>query len=354
MPLENLSKAIETCNPDRLFVLTDENTQRLCLPLLADVKAHVISIKPDDSHKNLETVANVWRKLQQGGATRHSCLINLGGGMVTDLGGFAASTFKRGIAFINIPTTLLSMVDAAFGGKTGINFEGLKNEIGVFRKAESVIVDTRFLKTLDIENLLSGYAEMLKHALLSDNNMLMRHLSFSLDDVVSGKSDAFDELQQLVEMSIDVKERIVEADPNEKDIRKALNLGHTFGHAIESFFMKHSSSPTPHPSSLIPHPLLHGYAVAFGMVCELYLSVVRLGFPTDIMRQVVTYIKENYGTIGIECKHYDELISLMKHDKKNVSDNINCTLLASVGDIRIDQVLTEDEIKEAFDFLREG
>ena len=305
-------------------------------------EAQVICIPADDSHKTIETAASVWDALQKGGATRHSCMINLGGGMVTDLGGFAASTFKRGMHFINIPTTLLSMVDAAFGGKTGVNFGGLKNEIGVFRKANDVIVDTRFLKTLDQKNLLSGYAEMLKHALLSDIATWSEHVCFSPEDILQS-ADALSQLQKLVEKSIEVKDGIVKKDPLEQGLRKALNLGHTFGHAIESFSLNHDQQP-----------MLHGYAVAFGLICELYLSATLLHFPTDRLRQTTAYINEHYGTVGITCKHYDELISYMLHDKKNRSGKILCTLLADIGDIRIDQELKEENIKEAFDFLREG
>ena len=178
-----INQTIADCPHDRLFVLTDETTSRLCLPLIAEFESMTgtcpIVIPATDQHKDLESLAHVWDELQQHGATRHSLMVNLGGGMVTDLGGFAASTFKRGLHFINIPTTLLSMVDASVGGKTGINFGGLKNEIGVFRNADSVILDTTFLQTLDEENLLSGYAEMLKHALISDEKMWAEHILYS-------------------------------------------------------------------------------------------------------------------------------------------------------------------------------
>ena len=271
----------------------------------------------------------------EGGASRHSCMINLGGGMVTDLGGFAAATFKRGINFINIPTTLLSMVDASVGGKTGINFGGLKNEIGVFCDSKFVILDTEFLRTLDAENICSGYAEMLKHGLISDEKMWAELVGFDL---------AHPDLQQLQRMvgdSVAVKERIVEQDPHEHGIRKALNLGHTFGHAFESWALKRK-------------PVLHGYAVAFGLIPELYLSVMKTGFPTEKMRQTVNFIKEYYGSLPITCDDYDELIELMRHDKKNQDGIINFTLLGGIGDIRINQSATIDEIKEAFDFFREG
>lgn len=336
-----LQQEIVCCNHDRLFVLTDENTQKYCWPLLAGYRifssAEVITIPASDSNKTLESVGHVWSELQRRGATRHSLLINLGGGMVTDLGGFAASTFKRGIAFINIPTTLLAMVDASVGGKTGFNFGGLKNEIGVFRNANSVIICTAFLQTMDQGNLYSGYAEMLKHALLSNINMWAAHLDFEPDTT----AQALLQLQDMVADSIKVKEKIVEEDPTEKGIRKALNLGHTIGHAFESLALKHE-------------PVLHGYAVAWGMVCELYLSTIKTGFPIARMRQTVRYIFEHYGRMPITCDDYPELLELMQHDKKNVAGKINFTLLSDVGGILINQTATQNEIEEALDFYREG
>lgn len=255
--------------------------------------------------------------------------------MVTDLGGFAASTFKRGIDFINIPTTLLAMVDASVGGKTGINFNGLKNEIGVFNDSKFVILDTKFLKTLDEKNINSGYAEMLKHGLISQETMWAELVSFDL------QHPNLEQLQRMVADSVQVKERIVKEDPKEHGIRKALNLGHTFGHAFESWALKRT-------------PVLHGYAVAYGLIPELYLSVTKTGFPQDKMRQTFQFIRENYGTLGITCDDYPELIELMHHDKKNTAGTINFTLLGGIGDIKINQTATEEEIKEALDFFREG
>ncbi len=338
--LENeLVSALSECEHDKLFVLTDTTTQEQCLPVLKKFycmkKAEAIVIPATDSHKDIESLMTVWRKLQEGGASRHSCLINLGGGMVTDLGGFAASTFKRGINFINIPTTLLAMVDASVGGKTGINFGGLKNEIGVFNDSKFVILDTEFLKTLDAENICSGYAEMLKHGLISTEAMWEELVDFDLD-----KPDLV-QLGRMVGDSVAVKEHIVAEDPHEMGIRKALNLGHTFGHAFESWALRRK-------------PILHGYAVAFGLIPELYLSAVKMGFPTEKMRQTVQYIKEYYGSLDITCDDYDELIELMRHDKKNQNGIINFTMLGGIGDIRINQTATIDEIKEALDFFREG
>ena len=339
--LENsVASAVGECERDRTFILVDETTERLCLPLVAGFDcvrdAQVITIGATDQNKTLDSLSHVWTELQRGGATRHSLMINLGGGMVTDLGGFAASTFKRGLNYINIPTTLLAMVDASVGGKTGINFGGLKNEIGVFSCAKSVILDTTFLKTMDHENICSGYAEMLKHGLIANEDMLAELLNFDLDVI------DYYQLSRMLADSVQVKERIVDEDPTEQGIRKALNLGHTIGHAFESFAMKSMK------------PVLHGYAVAYGLVCELYLSCVKTGFPVDRMRQVVRFINENYGKLPVTCDDYPTLLELMTHDKKNVGDTINFTLLGGVGDIRINQTATKEEICEALDFYREG
>ncbi|MBR6715189.1 MAG: 3-dehydroquinate synthase [Prevotella sp.] len=344
---ENLQKdiaiAISECEHDKVFVLVDETTEKTCWPLinrfLSLRNAQLIVIGSTDVHKNLETLSSVWKSLGEGGATRHSCLINLGGGMVTDLGGFAAATFKRGIDFINIPTTLLAMVDASVGGKTGINFNGLKNEIGAFRDAHCVILNTTFLKTLDADNIRSGYAEMLKHGLISTERMWAELVSFPLAELPNPQY--LSQLQRMVADSVKVKEHVVNVDPRENGIRKALNFGHTFGHAFESWALKHN-------------PILHGYAVAFGMVCELYLSAIKTNFPSDKMRQTVAFIKENYGTLNITCDDYEELIELMTHDKKNKAGVINFTLLGGIGDVKINQTATEEEMKEALDFLREG
>lgn len=337
---KELEKALAECEHDKVFILTDTTTRKLCLqkivtfPCLSD--ANVITIEPSDTHKDLHSLAHVWTALGSGGATRHSCLINLGGGMVTDLGGFAASTFKRGINFINIPTTLLAMTDASVGGKTGINFNGLKNEIGVFNDSRFVILDTHFLDSLDTQNIRSGYGEMLKHALISDEKMWAEAVNFKLD------TPDLTVLQKMVADSVAVKERIVLADPLEHGIRKALNLGHTVGHAFESWAMQQGA------------PILHGYAVAYGLVAELYLSAVKTGFPTEQLRQTVAFIHENYSTLGITCDDYKALYSLMTHDKKNIAGRINFTLLGGIGDIRINQTATKNEIFEALDFFRDG
>ena len=334
-----LSEELALCPHDRLFVLVDETTREACLPVVSSfaclAEAAVITIPAGDQHKSLDSVGHVWAELQRLGATRHSLMVSLGGGMVTDLGGFAASTFKRGIRFINIPTTLLAMVDASVGGKTGFNFGGLKNEVGVFCNAQSVVIDTTFLRTMDRENMLSGYAEMLKHGLISTEAMWAELLSFDIE------APALAGLQRMIADSVAVKERIVLEDPLEQGLRKALNLGHTVGHAFESL-------------ALGRKPVLHGYAVAWGLVCELYLSCIKCGFPVDRMRQTVRFVFDHYGRMPITCDDYPALLQLMTHDKKNTAGQINFPLLGGIGDLRINQTATRGEIEEALDFYREG
>ena len=336
---KDLTEAVNECEHDQLYILTDETTHELCLPLLKDIdamaNAHPIVIGAGDVNKNIDTLTRVWQALSDGGASRHSLMICLGGGMVTDLGGFAASTFKRGIPYINIPTTLLAMVDAAVGGKTAINFNGLKNEVGVFQPAVKVLLETEFLRTLDIQNILSGYAEMLKHGLISDYATLNELLAFDLANI------DYALLKQMVGKSVSVKEQIVAKDPREQGIRKALNLGHTVGHAFESLALSQN------------RPVLHGYAVAWGMICELYLSYVQAQFPRDVIRQVIHFIHENYGCFAFTCDDYEQLYNFMKHDKKNTAGIINFTLLNDVGELCLNQTATQSLIYETLDFYRE-
>lgn len=332
-----LKEAIGNIDAENIFILTDKNTERLCLPSLLGLEqiknCHKISIAAGDENKNIESAVQIWKYLSENGANRKSLMINLGGGMVTDIGGFVASTFKRGIRYINVSTTVLGAVDAATGGKTGINFGGLKNEIGVFAPADSVLINIDFFKTLDAANIRSGYAEMIKHALIDTQAEWDEIVNFDLEDV------DFEILQELVTRSIRIKERIVEEDPKEQNIRKALNLGHTFGHAFESISYKQN------------RPVLHGYAVMWGLLCELYLSHIKLNFLEDDLLKLKYLMMEYYGSFSIDCKDYDTLYELMTHDKKNDSKEINFTLLSDIGQIHIDQTATKEEIFECFDFF---
>ena len=337
-PGEALAREIERIAPDNLFVLCDTHTRALSLPLMAESlppSTRYIDIEAGDTHKTLEALAHVWDELSRHGASRKSLLVNLGGGMVTDLGGFAAACFKRGIRFINMPTTLLGAVDAAVGGKTGVNFNGLKNEIGAFRPADTVIISTRFFHTLPHEELLSGYAEMLKHALIDSPDSYRALLDFDL------ATPDWDRLLRLLEESVQVKQRIVAQDPLETGIRKALNLGHTVGHAFESLSHRRGT------------PIPHGYAVAWGLVCELLLSHHYLQFPSDLITGLSQYIYRHYGAFAITCKDYETLYELMTHDKKNEAGHINFTLLQAIGHPVIDQHADKEEIFVAFDLYRD-
>lgn len=336
----DLSNAINGCKHDRVFVLTDHNTREKCWGRIKDCPAlryaMLISIPPGDDNKTIDTLSMVWSRLGEHGATRHSCMINLGGGMVTDLGGMAAATFKRGINFINVPTTLLAMTDASTGGKTGVNFNGLKNEVGVFADSHCVIIDTAFLATLDDRELRSGYAEMLKHSLLKDRETWAELMNYDL------AHPDLHMLRGMVAKSIEVKRLVVEQDPLERGLRKALNLGHTIGHAVESLAMRRG------------RPLPHGYAVAYGLAGELYMSARLAGLHTNVMHQTARYISDYYGRADITCNDYDELLELMSHDKKNIAGSTRFTLLGDIGDIRIDQTACREDIMEALDFMREG
>lgn len=312
--------------------IADVNTARLVSP----APLRLITIPDGDNSKTLETVIGVWDEMERMGVTRRSLVINLGGGMVTDLGGFAAATFKRGVRFINVPTTLLGAVDAAVGGKTGFNYNGLKNEIGAFASASDVIISTRFFDTLPVEEMKSGFAEVIKHAMLSDRDELLRLLDYDFADPIN-----HDDLLERLRRSVKVKVDIVARDPNEQGERMALNLGHTVGHAFESLAL-HRGNPMP-----------HGYAVAWGLVTEAVLSHMILQFPSDDVHRLGAFVRENYRGFPFTCDDYDELLDLMHHDKKSRNGEIACTLLAAIGDYRTGQTVTPDDMKVALDILRD-
>lgn len=338
---DDIRQILSNIKFDKLFILTDEHTINLCLPLLSQVdminNANKIVISSNDSNKTLENLSHIWKQLTENGATRHSLLINLGGGMITDIGGFASATFKRGIKYINIPTTLLGAVDAAVGGKTGINFEGFKNEIGAFYPAKHVLISSHFFSTLNKNDILSGYAEMIKHSLISNNEEWQELLKLDIENI------DYEWLNDALFRSVSIKEDIVKKDPFEHNIRKALNLGHTIGHAFESFTLDNNK------------PVLHGYAVAWGMIAELYLSHRLCNFPKDKLQETVRFIHSNYGYMSISCDDYNQLYEIMRHDKKNANSSaINFTLLSDIGEIIIDQVIDEELIYQSLDFYRDS
>lgn len=327
----------------KVVLISDRNVEKAVLPRLAAESAMVaaadrIIVEAGDEHKNLASLSYIWERLSDLEATRATLAINIGGGVVSDMGGFAAATFKRGIRCINVPTTLLSAVDASVGGKTGINFNGMKNQIGAFAEPEASVISTVYFDTLPDAEILSGYGEMLKHALLEGASQLDALLAFT---PVYPRFDA-DSLMSLLRESVLVKERIVAADFTEQGLRKALNLGHTVGHAFESLALSRQS------------PVPHGYAVAWGLVVELILSNMLFKFPSETVHRLAQYIRDNYVTFAVDCKDYPAILAAMRQDKKNVSaDAINFTLLSLPGAIELNSTASEEDIKTALDIYRD-
>ena len=321
----------------KIFILVDENTHQLCLAdfmsrLQGDYNFEIIEIESGEIHKNIVTCTQVWEVLSELDADRKSLLINLGGGVITDLGGFVASTFKRGISFINVPTTLLSMVDASVGGKTGVDLGPLKNQIGVINQPEMVLIVSDFLKTLEERQLQSGFAEMLKHGLIQSIsywNALKEVSSFSIMD-------------DLIYESVVIKNKVVLEDPTEQNLRKILNFGHTLGHAIESYFLE----------SLDKETLLHGEAIAIGMILEAFLSKELTEFPETELQDVKNTFLQRYEKIEFSDDDIKTILSLLKFDKKNSHGNINFVLLQSIGQPIIDVQIPDELYKEAFAYYK--
>ena len=316
---------------EQLFIVADKHTVGFCDKLFEKVDwvpSHVTVLDCGEENKSLESVTKIWTILSKRGARRSSILVCVGGGMVTDLGGFAASTFKRGMQCIHVPTTLLAQVDASMGGKTGFNFNGLKNEIGTFSIPEKVIIDINFLQTLPVRERMSGFVEMIKHGLLSDRE----HLDSLL--ACSDEHTTREDFLELIRYSVAIKDKIVSLDPREQGIRKVLNFGHTVGHAVESVAMMRKES------------LLHGEAIALGVVAELYLSVKVKGFPNEIYTRVRDFIKRYYPNYPL-MNHVDTLYELMLHDKKNDRKGVNFSLLSDVGEFSIDNYCSKELVVEA-------
>ena len=328
--------ALLNMNPSTCFIIVDENTEKFCLHILlehVDITCQIIKIPSGEQNKTLATCQFVWSKLMQNGADRHSVVINLGGGVIGDLGGFCAATYMRGIRFVQVPTTLLSQVDASVGGKLGVDLMGFKNMVGVIKDPSYVFIFTSFLKTLDTDQIRSGYAELLKHGLIADKNAWS--ILSKVGDVTTLDFD------QLVYDSVLIKKGVTEKDPNEKGLRKILNFGHTIGHAVESYWMDSKS------------PLLHGEAIAIGMVSESYLSY-RIGNITETelfdIRNTITRI---YGHNPKYLKPKEELIALMRSDKKNYNGAIKFALLENVGHACYDVEVDNDVIVDSFLFYKE-
>ena len=326
----------------KAFVLTDENVWREVVCRNEELKSLVgqrmcLKVVPaGEATKSIDTATEIWRWLTENSATRSSLMVNIGGGMITDLGGFAAATFKRGMPFVNVPTSLLGAVDAALGGKTGVDFDGLKNQVGVFRQPEAVVFSTGCFATLPPEQLRSGYAEMLKHALLEGGELLTDTLA-AADDVCTGGVSL-----DLLKRNIQVKQSVVNEDPEEGGLRRILNLGHTVGHALEEW-RQAKGKPVP-----------HGYAVAWGLTVELALAVLRHGLDSNVYRAVAKTVGRLYGSPCVTCNDYPALHSLMRHDKKNRSaDEITLAMLEAPGRCLPAVVHDTKDIDAAFDLARD-
>ena len=342
MEIDQYLSIAEKINSDKfssIFVLVDENTEKFCLELFikkSGIKSfNKIIISSGEENKNIDTCISIWGQLNSFKADRKSLLINLGGGVLTDIGGFAASTYLRGIEFINIPTTLLGMVDAAHGGKTGIDFKQLKNQIGVFNEPLEVLLDDEYLKTLSKEEFINGYAEVVKHSLLTDKPDL------TFNSLI--KLDLFKDSDYIINSYSSVKNEIVESDKYESSIRKILNLGHTIGHAVESY---------SYISDKVVD-LKHGQAIVIGIITELYISHKKFNFPLKDVVTVKEHLKNYFSLIQLEEDDILNIYDLMVYDKKNKGSKINFVLLKEIGKPVIDQIVNKDLFIESFEFYNE-
>lgn len=335
-----LKRQVENQKPSKVFVIVDENIEKHCLPLFAQhfdslARYSLLRVPVGEKHKDIGTCLSLWEQLSAEGADKNSLIINLGGGVITDMGGFVAATFKRGIPFVNIPTTLLAMVDASVGGKTGIDFNHVKNQIGTITLPEMVVIDSKFLETLPERQLLSGFAEMIKHALIKGTAAWKALNEVELSEIRSKK--------EILWESIQVKREIVALDPFEKNQRKLLNFGHTLGHAIESHLLS-----TPGKTAL-----LHGEAIAIGMILEMYLSHEVCGLSKSTLDTVTQSILNHYPKQEFTLEDIENITRLMIFDKKNESGKILFVLMSDFGAFRINQTVDNSLITKAFNFYKD-
>ncbi|MFK7811293.1 MAG: 3-dehydroquinate synthase [Maribacter sp.] len=333
---ELLNEHLAETSYSTIFVLVDENTHKDCLPnFMSQVtfeKYEIIEIESGEENKTIDTCTGVWEALSELDADRKSLLINLGGGVITDLGGFVASCFKRGIAFVNVPTSLLAMVDASVGGKTGVDLGPLKNQIGVINQPEMVLIIPSFLKTLDERQLQSGFAEMLKHGLIQNKNY------WEVLKLITN----FDDIDDLIYDSVVIKNQVVMQDPTEQSLRKILNYGHTLGHAVESYFLESDNHET----------LLHGEAIAVGMILEAFLSHKLSGLSEEELTDIKVTFLNRYKKVNFATEDIKVILSLLKFDKKNSHGNINFVLLNKIGLPTIDEQIPDNLYEEAFAYYK--
>ena len=333
-----LNRHIRSTNPSSIFILVDTNTHEYCLPqFLANLESNgtvieVMEMPEGEDHKTIDICSGVWEALSEYHADRKSLMINLGGGVVTDLGGFVASTYMRGIDYINVPTSLLAMVDASVGGKTGVDLGPLKNQVGVISEGSMVLIDTSFLETLPQNHMVSGYAEMLKHGLIADKHYWQTLTNLQNLDI--------SELDRLIYDSVVIKNTVVTEDPREKGLRKILNFGHTLGHAIESCFLQNADKQL----------LLHGEAIAIGMILEAYLSCKYCELTENELYEIASGILNSFAKVEINNDDRDIILNLLKHDKKNSHGKVKFVLLDAIGSPKLDCEVDNDIILEAFDY----
>jgi 3-dehydroquinate synthase len=331
---ESLKTFLTTHDYSKIIVLTDTNTKRFCYPIIKDSlpKHTVISVKHGEENKNLPTCEVIWSAMTEAQLDRYALMINLGGGVIGDMGGFCAATYKRGIDFIQIPTTLLSQVDASVGGKLGIDFQGFKNHLGVFTLPNAVLIDPIFLKTLSEREKRSGFAEILKHCLIQDVNKW---------NEIRGKDLSEQNLPDLIAHSVEIKKKVVEQDPTEKGLRKILNFGHTLGHAIETFFLPEGKKR-----------LFHGEAIATGMVCESHIAYKRGLIDERTLEQIEEFIFSIYGKVDIAEADFDAIIGLTLQDKKNKGKEVRFSLINAAGSCLYDIVVKKNEMKKALEYYK--
>ncbi len=334
---KTLNVFLEESSYSKYFIIVDENTKEHCLPIFMEKTTIedpiVIEIQSGEQHKNIHTCSFIWKQMIEANADRNALLIPLGGGVIGDMGGFCAATYKRGIDFIQIPTTLLSNVDSSIGSKLGIDFADIKNSIGLFKNPKAVFIDPVFLKTLPVREIRSGFAEIIKHCLIADAGLWNQIKEIE-------NLEKVDWLPLMVP-SLEIKKRVVEADPFERNIRKSLNFGHTIGHAVES-----------HALNSV-YPLTHGEAIAIGMVCETYLSAQKDGFPINFAEEVSNFILKIYGKYAFKNEYFSTFLRLMKNDKKNKDGKINFTILKNIGEAQIDQNFEEEIVMKSLAYYKE-
>ncbi len=335
--LDSLETFITSRNYSQILVLVDRNTNDHCLPILQSALSEItdydiIEVDPGEENKNIDFCIGVWKTMLDFGADRKALMINLGGGVVTDMGGFAASTYKRGIDFIQIPTTLLSQVDASVGGKTGIDLDNVKNIIGTFTQPQAVFISGQFLSTLDDRQMCSGFAEVIKHGLIYDKDLFLKTIATNLET---------DDLDDIVFRSVEIKNEVITQDPTEKGLRKILNFGHTIGHAVEGYSLMQDADP-----------LLHGEAIALGMICEAYIAHKINGLSEADLSAIAQAFDHRFKRYTFSGDIYQELITFMQNDKKNEGRKVGFALLSEIGKCDYNIYVEEELIKESLDFYR--